>query len=392
MRKFFVLIGLFLCLIVASASDTIVYTADSKLEENLTDDGYTSRHGMTGLRIDAFKPTIISHTFSDGKGVIKLLGDLKEIGPYAFRGCSSLTSITIPEGVTNIGYSAFEDCTNLSHINIPNSVTSIGYGVFNGCHHLPSETYIENDRITGFALYADTYLVRAYTEKKDFTIKPGTRWIGDEAFRSCSELEKIEIPVSVVGVGVNAFNGCDNLPIVDGIRYADTYLVGPVDYTQETYIIRPGTKWIGTEAFAECRNLKYIKIPNSVIGIESFAFNGTNLTSIEIPNSVERIGGAAFADCTRLKNIVLSNNLTKIEYATFMNCSSLRSIKIPESVLSIHEDAFEECYNLSKVDILDGGKFVGMDAFYSCPIKTIRFHNEKRSIHHRLRKRKIIIH
>lgn len=388
MRKFFILIGLFLCLIVASASDTLVYTADYKLDENFSDEAYTSIHSMVGLRVGAFKPTIVSHTFSDGKGVIKFLGDLKEIGPYAFKGCSSLTSITIPEGVTNIGHSAFEDCINLSHINIPNSVTSIGYGVFNGCHHLPSETYIENDRITGFAMYADTYLVNVYvySETKSFTIKPGTRWIGDEAFMNCTALENIEIPVSVVGVGMNAFDGCDNLPIVDGIRYADTYLISPIDYTQETYIIRPGTKWIGADAFAECRNLKYIKIPNSVIGIGSYAFNGTNLTSIEIPNSVERIGSAAFADCTRLKNIVLSNNLTKIEYATFMSCSSLRSIKIPESVLSIHEDAFEDCYNLSRVDILNGGKFVGMDEFYSCPIKTIRFHKEKRSIHHRLRK------
>ena len=64
------------------------------------------------------------------------------IGFEAFRGCSSLTSITIPEGVTSIGERAFDYCYNLASITIPDSVTSIGDGAFNGCSEQTSITSI----------------------------------------------------------------------------------------------------------------------------------------------------------------------------------------------------------------------------------------------------------
>ena len=55
------------------------------------------------------------------------------IGSRAFKGCSGLTSITIPEGVTSIGQGAFSDCSSLTSITIPECVTSIGGYVFDGC-------------------------------------------------------------------------------------------------------------------------------------------------------------------------------------------------------------------------------------------------------------------
>ena len=48
-------------------------------------------------------------------------------------GCTSLTEVSIPEGVTSIGNYAFSACTSLTEISIPNSVTSIGISIFNGC-------------------------------------------------------------------------------------------------------------------------------------------------------------------------------------------------------------------------------------------------------------------
>ncbi|MDD5817429.1 MAG: leucine-rich repeat domain-containing protein, partial [bacterium] len=56
----------------------------------------------------------------------------------AFRGCSGLTSVTIPNSVTSIGAYAFENCSGLTSVTIPNSVTSIGYGAFRSCSSLTS--------------------------------------------------------------------------------------------------------------------------------------------------------------------------------------------------------------------------------------------------------------
>ena len=65
---------------------------------------------------------------------------VKSIGDYAFYGCSSLTSIEIPNSVKSIDYCAFSDCSDLTSIEIPNSVTSIGYSVFSRCSGLTSVT------------------------------------------------------------------------------------------------------------------------------------------------------------------------------------------------------------------------------------------------------------
>ncbi len=98
---------------------------------------------------------------------------------YAFYECSSLTSVTIMEGVTSIGDDAFSGCSSLASITIPDSVTSIGYGAFNGCSSLVS-----------------------------ITIPDSLTSIGNNAFKGCSSLTSITIPDSVTSIGAGAFQNC----------------------------------------------------------------------------------------------------------------------------------------------------------------------------------------
>ena len=62
------------------------------------------------------------------------------IGSYAFKNCSGLTSVTIPNSVTSIGEFAFDNCSGLTSVTIGNSVTSIGYEAFEGCTKILSFT------------------------------------------------------------------------------------------------------------------------------------------------------------------------------------------------------------------------------------------------------------
>lgn len=101
------------------------------------------------------------------------------IGNAAFRNCTMLTSITIPESVTEIGTSAFNNCSGLASISIPESVTNIGSSTFSGCSGLNS-----------------------------ITIPEGLTGIGDGAFYGCSGLTSITIPKSVTNIGSSAFSGC----------------------------------------------------------------------------------------------------------------------------------------------------------------------------------------
>ena len=284
---------------------------------------------------------------------------VKSIGYRAFSDCSILTSVTIPNSVIVIGQEAFVGCSNLTSVTIPNSVIYIGYYAFSGCTSLPVIDHIR---------YADTYLAEAVDKTlNSYKIKEGTRIIGDHSFKDCCSLTSITIPSSVTIIGDCAFDGCTSLPVIDNIRYADTYLVGAVDRTLSSCKMKEGTRFIGSSAFSNCSKLTSVTIPNSVTSIGVGAFSScTNLTSITIPNSVTRIGYWAFSDCGSLNSITIPNGVTSIELRTFSGCSSLTSVTIPNSVTCIDEGAFENSSSLTSITIPNSVTSIGKSAFYNC--------------------------
>ncbi len=134
-----------------------------------------------------------------------------------------------------------------------------------------------------------------------------------------------------------------------------------------TFIIPNGVNKIGEAAFYNCTSLTSIIIPASVTEIGSRAFLGcTSLTSIVIPNSVTVIGRSAFEDCTSLASIVIPDSVTKIGESAFAYCTSLTSIKIPDSVTEIGLYAFLRCSNLDSIKIPDSVTEIGVNAFANC--------------------------
>lgn len=169
-------------------------------------------------------------------------------------------------------------------MKIPSSAICYCYDAFSGS----SLPVIDGIR------YADTYLVEVVDKtKSEYKIKDGTRFINRRAFYGCENLTSISLPKSIERAGEYAFSGCTSLPVIDGIRYADTYLVGPVDKTLSEYKIKDGTKIIGDGAFSGCENLTSIDIPNSVVqigaGSATDAFYGCPLSTLTIPSSVTYI-------------------------------------------------------------------------------------------------------
>ena len=124
---------------------------------------------------------------------------------------------------------------------------------------------------------------------------------------------------------------------------------------------------IGTAAFARCESLTNIAIPYSVIEIGYSAFeNCLGITNITIPNSVIEIGGVAFKDCSGLTNVTIPNSVTEIEASAFRSCSSLTSIIIPNSVIEIGDSAFEDCSGLTNITIPNSVTKIGFHAFANC--------------------------
>ena len=104
------------------------------------------------------------------------------IGWTAFRDCTSLTSVTIPDYVTYIGTDAFSSCTGLTSINIPNSVTTIGQSTFSFCTGLTSVTLPSSVKVIG------PYAFNSCTKLSSVTFYNSEAYIGDFAFRSCPNL------------------------------------------------------------------------------------------------------------------------------------------------------------------------------------------------------------
>ena len=147
-------------------------------------------------------------------GKVKLSKKIKVINPYAFKGCTSLTEIEIPDSVTEIYFCSFQGCKSLTKIKIPNSVTQIGFCSFQDCKSL-TEIEIPNSvtKIGDGAFYGCTSLTK-------IKIPNSVTEIGDGAFRDCTSLTKIEIPNSVTKIGSHAFQGCTSLIEVKGLDNA----------------------------------------------------------------------------------------------------------------------------------------------------------------------------
>ena len=291
-----------------------------------------------------------------GKGVTS-------IGGYAFRECSRLKSIEIPDSVTSIGWHAFNSCSSLSRIEVPDGVTSIGMGAFNSCSSLRS---IEiPDSITSI----EDSVFSGCSSLNSIKIPDSVTSIEFAAFSGCSSLSRIEIPDSVTRIGSVAFSGCSSLSRIEipnsvtSIEYETFQFCNSLSSIE----IPDSVTSIGMCAFRACSSLKNIEIPDRVTSIGEWAFREcSSLESIEIPNGVTSIGEYTFSGCSSLRSIEIPDSVTDIGRRTFEGCSSLKSIEIPESVTSIAYGIFLDCSSLSRIEIPDSVTGIGWYAFSGC--------------------------
>ena len=280
---------------------------------------------------------------------IVIPNSVTNIGNVAFGGCSSLTSIVVEEGnttydsrdncnaiietatntliagcqntiipnsVTSIGVGAFFDYSSLTSITIPNSVTSIGGSAFQYCSSLTSITIPEGVTSIGRSAFNNCSSLTSVTIGNSVTS------IGDYAFSDCSSLTSITIPESVTSIGNDAFMNC--------IFTKDNFVNNSsLDAEKNNYW---GARIVDTE-------IDGLLIRNDTV-IDCRRY----VTSVIIPNSVTSIGYEAFYGCSSLTSITIPNSVTSIGYSAFAYCSALEYLSIPNSVQYYEGDYNNEVY------------------------------------------------
>ena len=207
--------------------------------------------------------------------------------------------------------------------------------------------------------------------------------VGDSAFAECYSLTSVTFPESILHVGVNPFEHCDNLSrylVPDGhptLAAAGSALYSKADNrlicyprtrsTPKSCEIPEGITAIGDRAFSWCFYVESITIPDSVTSIGEMAFFGCHaLTSLAIPEGVTRIRSDCFYSCSAMTGITLPQSLTHIDDRAFYWCSALSDITLPAGLQRIGDEAFTCCDSLTEVVIPDGVTHIGEKAFQWC--------------------------
>ena len=322
----------------------------------------------------------------------------------AFKGCTGLTSITIPSSITSIGSSSFDSCTNLNKVSISDMLSWCKITFANS---LANPLYYAKNLYLNGSLVSKLEIPSAITEIKNYTFynctsistivfPSGIMKIGNSTFVNCSNLTSVTIPNSVTTIDENAFNGCTGLT---------------------SLTIGSSVGSIGNYAFGNCTGLKSVTSLNSTPPTcGTGVFQGVTISSIPltVPAGSESLYKATYTwqdfkykeesenpdddpavDTSGLKYNIISStdveviggtekytgdivipsqttidgktyNVTKISDYAFNECSSLTRVSIPNSVTVIGDFAFYGCTSLTNVSIPNSVTSIGKVAFYGC--------------------------
>nr|MCR5435164.1 leucine-rich repeat domain-containing protein [Bacteroidaceae bacterium] len=337
--------------------------ANATFVADLTQVPYTATAAVSAFSADKFTgaTTMLLNSFDadTGKGYAIFGGNLTGVAANTFAGSTSLTSITLPDGIATIGANAFNGCTALATINLPKTVTTFSANAFAG---LPAATDVwcvaEPEALTwdGTGFKDGKATTMHVTVADDWTTKfpdANVTFLGDMTrFRYTATAK-------------------DSKSFYDLGNFVGAKEMAAHDYntaTGEGSVIFKGiVTGLESRTFYQNTLLTSIVIPTTVTEMKDYIFNGcSNLTTVSLPNTITSMGGSNFSQCTSLTTVNIPTSLNAIPSSTFYKCSSLADIDIPESITDIESSAFSNCTGLTSIFIPATVTQIGSHAFEAC--------------------------
>ena len=223
---------------------------------------------------------------------------LKNIGSYAFYGCTSLKTITLQSNsvLETIGDSAFSGCRELTGISLPDTVTSIGISAFYNCAKLTSA------KLSNSLTEIPKTVFRGCTVLKSVNVPNSVTSIGDNAFYDCKALTDIEVPNSVQSLGINVFQNCTAL---------------------EKAVIGSGITTLPANAFFSCTNPE---LEIYLVGkITSITTNNTfgSATASYVKGTIYVTDDTSYTTISKATAVTTANNAT-LKYSS--NLTELKNV------------------------------------------------------------------
>ena len=356
------------------------YSGSVTIPSSVANGGKT--YSVTNIGIEAFKGcteltrvtlpntvTSISAWAFEGCTALTSLtlpNSLTFIGSSAFEHCSALRSLTLPNSVTTLGDGAFCYCTSLTSVNIPNSLPVIQEGTFQNCNSLASVT------IPNSVVRIDKQAFRNCWSLTSVTIPNSVTLIGVRTFYNCSSLASVSIGSSVSIIGDEAFSGCSALntveckantpPTMDARTVFDNR-----HYSYTMLYVLPGRKSAYQAAnwwssFSMIFEMKYDFSANGIY----YLITGANTVAVSYRDGNYNSYSGSVTIPSSVTNEGTTYQVTAIGDYAFNSCTGLTSVTIPNTVTSIGDNAFQQCETMDNIVIPNSVTSIGNLAFMLC--------------------------
>ena len=287
---------------------------------------------------------------------------LKMIGNEAFMGCANLKSVRLPDGLTEIGLRAFRE-SGLESIETSQSVRIVHQSAFCKCQNL--KVLGTNEHPNGYGKWCGVFHESAL---ESVELPSTLKRLEYSAFEKCRNLKRISLPERIEYIGKECFSESG---------------LGSVRLPSQLKAIENAT-------FNECKELKEIALPNCLENIDRFAFSETGLENVEFPASLRKIAQGAFARCESLKTVKFNEGLEALgtdEYGNdgrmyfgVFEGSSITSVDLPSTLKRMEYNAFKDCRDLTEIKLPESLEYIGHACFAASGLETIRFPNGLRVV------------
>lgn len=338
--------------------------------------------------------TSIPDNFCSGSSITSLMipNTVTEIGDSAFRDCSSLEKLSLPASVTKIGNNAFAGCSDLTAITIPGTVKEIGESAFSYCSSVTLIQIAEGTEVLQNSAFSGCSSAAVITLPSTLTA------IGEYVFSDNNQLKELIVPENVKSMGRNMLEGCNAIEKLTvpyaGLTAGDRSTLNDLFYSVPetlTSLEITGGESIPENYCNSITSLTELKLSDSITSVGNYAFDRCeNLADITMSENITQVGNSAFSNTawydandngivyagkTALSykgkipsnlNLKFKDGIVGIADYAFYDVDDIASVTFPKTLENIGNYAFYGCNGLTKVTIPDSVSSLGSYAFAEC--------------------------